>query len=85
LSHDRTSVVATASLPRPIGAPSIGHFDCCPLIRDPRLRTHKLAGCERWACGYAYDGRIVFTWEADVIRLLDVGTHDDVNCSPPFE
>ena len=47
--------------------------------RDPRLRTHKLEGGERWACSYAYDGRIVFTWEADVITLLDVGTHDDVH------
>lgn len=45
---------------------------------DPRLRTHKLEGGERWACSYAYDGRIVFTWQADVITLLDVGTHDDV-------
>jgi mRNA-degrading endonuclease YafQ of YafQ-DinJ toxin-antitoxin module len=46
--------------------------------RDPRLRTHKLEGGARWACSYAYDGRIVFTWEAEVITLLDVGTHDDV-------
>jgi mRNA-degrading endonuclease YafQ of YafQ-DinJ toxin-antitoxin module len=46
--------------------------------RDPRLRTHKLEGSERWACSYAYDGRIVFIWEADLITLLDVGTHDDV-------
>ena len=47
--------------------------------RDPRLRTHKLEGGERWACSYAYDGRIVFRWEADVITLLDVGSHDDVD------
>jgi mRNA-degrading endonuclease YafQ of YafQ-DinJ toxin-antitoxin module len=46
--------------------------------RDRRLRPHKLEGSERWACSYAYDGRIVFTWEADVITLVDVGTHDEV-------
>jgi mRNA-degrading endonuclease YafQ of YafQ-DinJ toxin-antitoxin module len=46
--------------------------------RDPRLRSHKLEGGERWACRYAYDGRIVFIWAAEVILLLDVGTHDDV-------
>jgi mRNA-degrading endonuclease YafQ of YafQ-DinJ toxin-antitoxin module len=46
--------------------------------RDPRLRTHKLEGGERWACRYAYDGRIVSRWEADMIRLLDAGSHDDV-------
>jgi mRNA-degrading endonuclease YafQ of YafQ-DinJ toxin-antitoxin module len=47
--------------------------------RDRRLSTHKLEGGERWACRYAYDGRIVFTWEADMITLLDVGSRDDVN------
>jgi mRNA-degrading endonuclease YafQ of YafQ-DinJ toxin-antitoxin module len=46
--------------------------------RDPRLRTHKLSGGDRWACSYAYDGRIVFHWADDVITLLDLGTHDEV-------
>lgn len=46
--------------------------------RDPRLRTHKREAGQRWACSYAYDGRFVFTWKADVITLLDVGTHEDV-------
>jgi mRNA-degrading endonuclease YafQ of YafQ-DinJ toxin-antitoxin module len=45
--------------------------------RDTRLRTHKLSG-DPWACSYAYDGRIVFLWEGDLITLLDVGSHDDV-------
>jgi mRNA-degrading endonuclease YafQ of YafQ-DinJ toxin-antitoxin module len=46
--------------------------------RDPRLHTHKLEGSERWACSYAYDGRLVFLWVGDLITLLDVGTHDQV-------
>jgi mRNA-degrading endonuclease YafQ of YafQ-DinJ toxin-antitoxin module len=46
--------------------------------RDPRLRTHKLEGSDRWACSYAYDGRIVFLWDADLITVLDLGTHDQV-------
>jgi mRNA-degrading endonuclease YafQ of YafQ-DinJ toxin-antitoxin module len=45
--------------------------------RDPRLRTHKLTG-DRRAASYAYDGRIVFRWQGDVITLLDLGTHDEV-------
>jgi mRNA-degrading endonuclease YafQ of YafQ-DinJ toxin-antitoxin module len=46
--------------------------------RDPRLQTHKLGGSNRWASSYAANGRIVFTWQTDVITLLDVGTHDEV-------
>ncbi len=46
--------------------------------RDPRLRTRKLSGSERWAASYAYDGRLVFKWSGDVITLLDLGTHDEV-------
>jgi mRNA-degrading endonuclease YafQ of YafQ-DinJ toxin-antitoxin module len=46
--------------------------------RDPTLRTHKLQGSERWACSYAYDGRVIFLWEREVIYLLDVGSHDQV-------
>jgi mRNA-degrading endonuclease YafQ of YafQ-DinJ toxin-antitoxin module len=46
--------------------------------RDPRLRTHKLEGGQRWACSFAYDGRIVFSWAGDVIYLLDLGSHDEV-------
>ncbi len=44
---------------------------------DLRLRTHKLTG-ERWACSYAYDGRIVFLWAGELIILLDLGSHDEV-------
>jgi mRNA-degrading endonuclease YafQ of YafQ-DinJ toxin-antitoxin module len=46
--------------------------------RDPRLRTHKLESGDRWACSYAYDGRIVFLWAGEVITLLDLGSHDEV-------
>jgi mRNA-degrading endonuclease YafQ of YafQ-DinJ toxin-antitoxin module len=46
--------------------------------RDARLRTGKLEGGDRWACSYAYDGRIVFNWAGDLITLLDLGTHDEV-------
>lgn len=46
--------------------------------RDPRLRTHKLQSDAGWACSYAYDGRIVFDWDGDLITLLDLGTHDEV-------
>jgi len=45
--------------------------------RDPRLRTHKVGG-ERWAASFGYDARIVFTWENDLITLLDLGSHDEV-------
>jgi mRNA-degrading endonuclease YafQ of YafQ-DinJ toxin-antitoxin module len=45
---------------------------------DPRLRTHKLADGDRWACSYAHDGRIIFAWTGDLITLLDLGSHDQV-------
>ena len=43
---------------------------------EMRLRTHKLTG-ERWACSYAYQGRIVFLWAGELITLLDLGSHDE--------
>jgi len=46
--------------------------------RDPRQRTHKLENTERWACGYSYDGRMVFRWDGDLITLIAVGRHDEV-------
>jgi mRNA-degrading endonuclease YafQ of YafQ-DinJ toxin-antitoxin module len=46
--------------------------------RDARLRTHRLENTERWACTYAYDGRIVFRWSGDLITLLDLGSHYEV-------
>ncbi len=52
----------------------------------PTLGTHKLSGelYGLWACSCGYDCRIVFAIEfdpntnAEVILLLDLGTHDDV-------
>ena len=52
----------------------------------PALGTHKLSGelYGLWACSCGYDCRIVFAIElnpntnAEVILLLDLGTHDDV-------
>lgn len=52
----------------------------------PALGAHKLSGelYGLWACSCGYDCRIVFTLEmdaqtrAEVILLLDLGTHDDV-------
>ena len=54
---------------------------------DPALRTHKLSGklAAYLACSCGYDCRIIFTIEkdlsnaeAEIILLLDIGTHDDV-------
>lgn len=52
----------------------------------PSLGAHKLSGelYGLWACSCGYDCRIVFSLEldtqtnAEVILLLDLGTHDDV-------
>ena len=52
----------------------------------PYLGVHKLSGelYGLWACSCGYDCRIVFALElnpktnAEVILLLDLGTHDDV-------
>ena len=52
----------------------------------PSLGAHKLSGelYGLWACSCGYDCRIVFALElnsetsAEVILLLDLGTHDDV-------
>lgn len=51
-----------------------------------QLGTHKLSGelYGLWACSCGYDCRIVFAIETDVetnaevILLLDIGTHDEV-------
>ena len=51
---------------------------------DPVLRTHKLKGglSGFWACSAGYDIRIVFEFVrhngAEAIRLLSMGTHDEV-------
>ncbi len=50
------------------------------------LGTHKLSGALAgyWACSCGYDCRIVFSIEiepasgAEVVVLLDIGTHDEV-------
>ncbi len=52
----------------------------------PSLETHKLKGklADRWACSVEYDLRIVFDFvqiegqQEDAIRLLAIGTHDEV-------
>lgn len=52
----------------------------------PFLSAHKLSGqlMGLWACSCGYDCRIVFVIEydeqtkAEVILLLDIGTHDEV-------
>lgn len=52
----------------------------------PSLGSHKLSGelYGLWACSCGYDCRIVFALEhdpktnAEVILLLDLGTHNDV-------
>jgi len=52
----------------------------------PSLETHKLKGklANRWACSVEYDSRIVFSFvrlegqQEDAIRLLGIGTHDEV-------
>lgn len=59
------------------------------LARDtfaPSLETHKLKGnlAGFWACSVGYDLRIVFDFvhiegeQEDDIRLLEIGTHDEV-------
>jgi len=52
----------------------------------PSLETHKLKGklAGLWACSVGYDLRIVFDFvqiegqPEDDIRLLEIGTHEDV-------
>lgn len=52
----------------------------------PSLKTHKLKGnlAGLWACSVGYDLRIVFDFvknedqPEDDIRLLEIGTHDEV-------
>lgn len=52
----------------------------------PSLGAHKLSGelYGLWACSCGYDCRIVFVLESDkrtnaeIVLLLDLGTHDDV-------
>lgn len=44
------------------------------------LKTHKLSGdlSDRYACSVTDDIRIVFTVSDDTIRLLNIGSHDEV-------
>ena len=52
----------------------------------PGLRTHKLSGnlFGYFACSCGYDCRIIFSVEknvktkAEVILLIDIGTHDEI-------
>ncbi|MBF0554920.1 MAG: type II toxin-antitoxin system mRNA interferase toxin, RelE/StbE family [Nitrospirae bacterium] len=44
------------------------------------LKTHRLSGNLRGmhSCSLTYEIRIIFKLEADVLYLLDVGSHDEV-------
>ena len=46
----------------------------------PSLKAHKLHGklSGLWACQVEYDCRIVFTFEKELIVLVDIGKHDEV-------
>jgi mRNA interferase YafQ len=48
--------------------------------RDPLLRTHKLKGelDGYWAFSVDDDLRVLFRWDADVVFLVNTGTHDEV-------
>ena len=48
--------------------------------RDPLLRTHKLRGKldGYWAFSVEGDLRVLFRWDGDVVRLIDLGSHDQV-------
>jgi mRNA interferase YafQ len=48
--------------------------------RDPLLRTHKLKGelDGYWAFSVDDDLRVLFRWDADVVLLVNIGTHDEV-------
>ena len=47
---------------------------------DPTLHTHPLTGelKDKYACSLTYELRIVFTLRDYTVRLLDIGTHDEV-------
>lgn len=42
---------------------------------DPALRTHKLKNRSDWAFLVTYEIRVIFTFEKDVFKLLDIGDH----------
>ena len=42
---------------------------------SPILRTHKLKGRSDWAFLITYEIRVIFTFEKDVFRLLNIGDH----------
>lgn len=46
----------------------------------PSLKTHRLKGSlkEFHACSVAYDVRIIFRIESDILVLIDIGSHDEV-------
>lgn len=46
----------------------------------PSLHTHPLTGKlkGKYGCSLTYSLRIVFTLTDTVVRLLDIGTHDEV-------
>jgi mRNA-degrading endonuclease YafQ of YafQ-DinJ toxin-antitoxin module len=49
--------------------------------RDPLLRTHELKGelDGYWAFSVDDDLRVLFRWDADVVLLVNTGTHDEVH------
>lgn len=42
---------------------------------DPRLKTHKLKGRNEWAFLVTYTIRVIFIWEKDIARLVNIGDH----------
>ena len=49
--------------------------------RDPLLRTHKLKGNldGYWSFTVERDLRVLFRWDGEVARLIDIGTHEEVS------
>lgn len=42
---------------------------------DPMLKTHKLKGRSDWAFLVTYEVRVIFVFEKDVFRFLNIGDH----------
>jgi mRNA interferase YafQ len=47
---------------------------------QPSLKTHKLHGelKDFYSCTVDYDHRLIFEVKGDIIRLTDIGSHDEV-------
>lgn len=42
---------------------------------DPRLKIHKLKGRDEWSFLVTYKIRVIFLWEKDAVRLVNIGDH----------